>query len=146
MIRPQHLALALPLALCAWSSNKPVESAPPEPVEWPEVEPLEGDRSVEQHLDMIILETRRHLGRKQVKLRVRNRSSQDLEFRYALEWKNRRGEIIGGYHHDWTPLTLAGGESTVLTIQGPTNAAETWRLHAESLESNSEEAEAAPSN
>lgn len=146
MIPLKPLALAASLALSACSSNKPAESAPPEPVAWPEVEPLEGDRDVEQHLDMLILETRRHVGRKEVKLRVHNRSANTLEFRYALEWKNRRGEIIGGYHHDWTPLTLDGGESTVLTIQGPTNAAETWRLHAEPLESNSEEAEAAPSN
>lgn len=133
------------LGLAACSSSKKAEATPTETVQWPEVEPLEGDRSVEQHLEMLVVDTQRRLGKKEVTLSVRNTSDARLEFHYALEWKNRRGEIIGGYHHDWTPLTLGSGESTELTIQGPTRAAETWRFHAERRDPNSEAAPA-PSN
>ncbi len=140
------IALFFCLALSACSSNKPVEKVEPVAVPVPVVEPLEGDRDVEQHLEMLILSTKRHLGRKHVQLLLSNRSELELNFRYALEWKNRRGEIIGGYHHDWTPLTLMPRESQTLTIQGPSPAADTWRFHAESLDLNSEEPSGAPSN
>ena len=138
-------SLLLCLGLAACSSGKKAESEPVEPVEWPEAQPLEGDRSVEEHLEMLMVGSQRRLGRKEITLSVRNTSNERLEFVYALEWKDRRGQIIGGYHYDWTPLALDSGESTVLTIQGPTPAAETWRFHAERRDPNSEAAEA-PSN
>lgn len=142
----QTTALALLLLLASCASNKSDEKVEPQIVPIPQVEELEGDRDVEQYLELLILETKRRLGRKEVRLQVANNSDFELRFRYALEWKNRRGDIIGGYHHDWYPMTLGGNESQVITIKGPTGAAETWRLHAEGLESNSGESEATPSN
>jgi len=138
--------LALSLALCSCASNKKVEASEPQAVPIPQVESLEGDRSIEQHIETLILATTRHLGRKRVQLQINNISDLDLRFRYALEWKNKRDEIIGGYHHDWMPMELGALESKTLTITGPTKAAETWRFHAESLDLNSEEPQEAPTN
>jgi len=141
------LCLAPLLALGSCASNKPdPEPTRPPAVPIPQIEELAGDREIEQHLALLILETDRRLGRKELQLQITNSSDLELRFRYALEWKNRRGEIIGGYHHDWNPLTLAGQESKVITIKGPTSAAETWRLHAENLDSPLEEPQVAPSN
>jgi len=142
----QTTTLALLLLLASCASNKPVEKVEPQAVPIPEIEELEGDRDLEQHLELLILETKRRLGRKEVRLQVANNSELELRFRYALEWKNRRGDIIGGYHHDWYPMSLGGNESKIITIKGPTGAAETWRLHAEDLDSKSDESQAAPSN
>ena len=136
---------AVLLALAACSSTKEAEPAAPQPVTVPQVESLAGEPDIERNLETLILSTRRHLGRKEVRIRLHNSASSAIRFAYALEWKDRRGDIIGGYHHDWTPLDLDAGQSVVLTIQGPTPAAETWRLHAKGIASDSEEPDTAPS-
>ena len=121
-------------ALVGCKSSK--ESQPPteEVVQWqkPEPEPLEGDRTIESDIETLILDTKRNRGLKTVTLLVKNRSQRELDFSYAVEWMDRKGDIVGGFSREWIPLLLAAGASKTIEITGPSTAADSWRLHAES--------------
>ena len=99
---------------------------------------LEGDADLESNLETLVLSTRRERGKKVVELLIRNRSSQPMDFQYAVEWKDASGEIVGGYHHEWQPFRLAATESKPILITGPTPSATTWRFHAAPAASSTE--------
>ena len=128
--------VALLAASCSSTSKSdaPVEVASTTP----EVQELKGDADLESNLETLVLSSRRERGKKVVELLLRNRSSQPMDFRYAVEWKDASGAIVGGYHHDWHSFRLGATESRPILITGPTPSATTWRFHAEPATSSTE--------
>lgn len=131
---PVLVALAATACSSTRASEAPVEAVSTTP----EVRELEGDAELEANLETLVLSTRRERGRQVVELLLRNRSARPMDFRYAVEWKDASGEIVGGYHHEWHSFRLGPTESRPIQITGPTASARTWRFHAEPASSKPE--------
>jgi uncharacterized protein YcfL len=91
---------------------------------------LAGNPLVEQELEVL----RPHVdpgGRtKTLEFELRNRSSEEQSFAYAIAWSDRSDKGIGVAQRKWILLTLAAGASTTVKVPFPASGAESWRLLA----------------
>jgi hypothetical protein len=119
-------ALACALAACASSGKK--DKAAPEVVH--ASTELAGNPAVERELEVLRPRIDESGRTKALEFELRNRSTEQQSFAYAIVWSDRKDQRIGGPERSWTLLTLDGGASVSLSSPLPADGAESWRLLA----------------
>lgn len=94
------------------------------------LDPPSEDRSVEEDLEQLILDSRLESGRRKVELELHNRSKAELAFAFQVEWLDQRGEPVVDRGARWRHLVLPAEASAPLSIEAPSPRAVSWRLRA----------------
>lgn len=91
---------------------------------------IAGDPLVECELEILRPRVDESGRTKTLEFDLRNRSSMQQSFAYAIAWSDRSDKRVGAPQRSWTLLTLDSGASVSLMIPFPADGAESWRLLA----------------
>jgi uncharacterized protein YcfL len=121
-----HVALLLLVLLGSCASAKSRGSQQPAGTL---VGELPGDPDVESRLESLELRTARDGTSRSLEFVLRNKSTENLSFAWALEWYDRGGKRVAANETVWTPTTLGAGASVPVKAPMPADA-QSSRLRA----------------
>ena len=90
---------------------------------------LAGDPGVESRLETLAIRVVQAGKGRFLEFEIRNKSSEEQRFAWALQWYDRAGKRIGAATTAWTPMTLDPGASRAVKAAMPPEA-ESSRLRA----------------
>lgn len=91
---------------------------------------LVGNPLVERELEVLRPQVESTGRTKTLEFELRNRSSEQQSFAYAIAWSDRADKGIGVPQRKWILVTLAAEASTTVRVPFPASGAESWRLLA----------------
>ena len=91
---------------------------------------LPGDPAIEDLLESVNAHTEESEGRKLLRMELRNRSSESLNFVWAVDWYDRSGGLVAAPARAWTSMQLPAGATRSIETPVPSPDATSWRLRA----------------